>query len=239
MEKDISKIIRFFEKRDIDLRQEQARLLLHYRTLILEENNKRNLTRITEEEQMLEEHFYDSVAGLKQGHGFMGDTLVDIGTGAGFPGIPINIVLPNVQITLLESSGKKAAFLRLVVRELKLKHVQVVQERAEDYGQNTGRERFSWATARALAPLVTGIELTLPLVKTNGYLWAYKGNHYQDELTDAQNIIQRCGGRLEKVVPYTLQRETRQRHILIFKKEFASDKAFPRRSGVPHKRPWL
>jgi len=229
----------FFKQRQIELKDQQAQKIVQYLVLLKNENQRINLTRITENEHILEEHFFDSLAGLTAGEYFIGDNLVDTGTGAGFPGLPIKLLYPELQLTLLEAAGKKAAFLRLLVRELKLDGVQVIQQRSEDFGQNEGREAFNWAVARALASLATGLELVLPLVKIGGFFWAYKGQEYREELQAAEKALQKCGGKLENIIPYTLHQGTVQRHILVFKKIQATDSSLPRRSGVPHKRPIL
>lgn len=230
-------VVDFFKQRGVPLSREQARLFLVHMEFLLQENRRINLTRISGEEQVLEEHFWDSAACLMQGLTFTGPSLLDVGTGAGFPGVPIRILLPEVQLTLLESVVKKAAYLRQLIRELGLTGVEVIQQRAEDYGRDKGREMFSWVVARALAPLVTAIELSLPLVQLNGYFWAFKGQDYRKELDEAQTIIARCGGRLEAIMPYRLYGESIRRNILVFKKESPTEKIFPRKSGTPRKRP--
>lgn len=234
---EIQQVTGFFAQRGIPVTREQARLFLAHMNLLLQENERINLTRITGEKRVLEEHFWDSVACLEQGRAFTGPSLLDVGTGAGFPGVPIKILFPEVQLVLMESAGKRAAYLRQLVRELGLEGVEVIQQRAEEFGKNKGREMYSWVVARALAPLVTAIELALPLVQLNGYFWAFKGRDYQEELDEARTIIARCGGRLEAVMPYQLHGETICRNILVFLKENSTEKIFPRKSGMPQKRP--
>ncbi len=234
---EIQQVIGFFKQRGIPLAREQARLFLAHMHLMLQENKRINLTRITGEERILEEHFWDSVACLEQGRPFTGPSLLDVGTGAGFPGVPMKILFPEIQLTLMESAGKRAAYLRQLVRELGLEGAEVIQQRAEEYGRNKGREMYTWVVARALAPLVTAIELTLPLVQVNGFFWAFKGRDCREELDEARTIIARCGGRLEAVMPYQLHGESSCRNILVFKKEKPTEKIFPRKSGMPQKRP--
>ncbi len=234
---EIPTVIDFFKQRGISLTREQARLFLVHKNFLQQENKRINLTRITEEARVLEEHFWDSVACLDQGRSFTGSTLLDVGTGAGFPGVPIKILIPEVQLTLMEPAGRRAAYLRQLARELSLEGIEVIQHRAEEFGRNKGREIYAWVVARALAPLVTGVELALPLVQVNGFFWAYKGRDYQQELDEARTIIARCGGILEAVMPYQLPGESIDRNVLVFKKEKPAETAFPRKSGMPQKRP--
>jgi len=223
---------------NISLSLEQATLLESYMKLLLQENKKTNLTRILDPEDILEEHFLDSLAGLKEGDRHKGLALLDLGSGAGFPGLPLKIYLPQLKVTLLDSSRKKIDFLRMVIRELRLKETVAIHQRAEDLGRTNGREEYSWVTTRALAPLVVTSEIALPLVKVGGYLWALKGPAAFQELSEADDIIQLCGGKLIKSIRYSLPRSGKSRIILVFEKVKPTDSSFPRKAGIPQKRPY-
>lgn len=220
----------------INLEKKQAQLLHTYYELLLTENKKYNLTRIMEPQAILEEHFFDSLAGQRNAGGINSDQLLDLGSGAGFPGIPIKIYCPGLKLVLLESNAKKISFLKMVVEKLDLHNVDLLRVRAEDFGRGPGRERFSWVTARAVAPLVVLLELALPLVKIGGSFWAYKGPGYAQELLAAEDILLLCGGQLVKKIHYWLPKSHKERNILIFKKMQRANERFPRRAGIPQKR---
>lgn len=222
----------------LSLTKEQAILFEKYLKLLLQENEKFNLTRILQPEDILEEHFFDSLAGLKEACEKTGPSLLDLGSGAGFPGLPLKIFLPHLKVTLLDSSRKKIDFLRLVVKELELEEITMLHQRAEDLGRGSGREGYSWVTARAVAPLAVTSEIALPLVKVGGFLWALKGPAAFDELSKAQDIIRICGGKLIKSISYDLPRTGKRRVILIFQKISSTDSSFPRKAGIPQKRPY-
>jgi 16S rRNA (guanine527-N7)-methyltransferase len=222
----------------ISLTKEQAILFEKFFKLLLQENQKFNLTRILQPEDILEEHFLDSLAGLKEGYEETGPFLLDIGSGAGFPGLPLKIFLPHLKVTLLDSSRKKVGFLQLAIKELELEEIEALHLRAEDLGRGGGREKYSWVTARALAPLAVIAEIGFPLVKVGGFLWALKGPAAFDELDEAEDIIRLCGGKLIKSISYDLPRTGKRRNILIFEKIKAADSSFPRKAGIPQKRPY-
>ncbi len=164
--------------------------------------------------------------------------MLDLGSGAGFPGIPIKIFLPDIKLVLVEASVKKISFLELLVKELKLKDTILLQQRAEVMGRGREREKFPWVTARGVAPLPVLLEIALPMVKTGGYFWAFKGPMYHRELAVAEEILTLCGGQLVKKIDYRLPATKKDRIILIFKKQEKTDERFPRRAGIPQKRPW-
>jgi len=222
---------------DIILTEKQGLLFGKY-FYILESYNKRyNLTRITEEVQVLEEHFLDPLLVFTKGAEQGGEELLDLGTGAGFPGIPLKIFIPELELTLLDSSRKKIMFLEALLRELSLKKAATLQMRGEDYGQGRGRGRHQWITARAFAPLNVALEIALPLLKIDGVFWAFKGPNYKQELSEAEVILLRCGGRLEEIFSYTLAGAQKERALLVFRKVNESEKRYPRKAGMPQKRP--
>lgn len=231
-------IIEAAESWELSLTKEQAALFEKYLMLLIQENKKFNLTRIIQPEDILEEHFLDSLVGLKDGYEKTGPSLLDIGSGAGFPGVPLKIFLPHLKVTLLDASRKKIEFLRFVIEELGLEEIIPLHQRAEDLGRGRDREAYSWVTARALAPLVVTAEIALPLVKVGGFLWALKGPAAYEELSEAEKIISLCGGKLIKSITYNLPWTGKSRIILIFEKVRATDSSFPRKAGIPQKRPY-
>lgn len=231
-------ILQNADRWNLKISKEQAFAFEKYYHLLLHYSKQFNLTRITGAPEILEEHFFDSLAGFSKGLESAGKVLLDLGSGAGFPGLPIKIYMPEIKLFLLDSTQKKVFFLKKTVAELKLKNVFILHKRAEDYGRDEGRETFPWVTARALAPLNIAAEISLPLVKRGGFFWAFKGPGFANELKDAEEIIKRCGGNLERVINYFLPRAKKERYLLIFKKIAATEERFPRRPGIPQKRPF-
>ncbi len=233
----INDIIREFKKCDIPIDKQKAAMFMLYYRLLVQENKKYNLTRIISPENVLEEHFLDSLIGFQKTSNKTDEELLDLGSGAGFPGIPLKIFLPDLKLTIVDASQKKINFLRLLVRELELNQITLKHKRAEDLGRGKGRESYSWVTARALAPLTVAAELALPLLKEGGYFWAFKGPNASSELQRAEEIFERCGGKLINTINYSLPNSKKERIILIFKKIKKADKLFPRKAGIPQKRP--
>ena len=164
--------------------------------------------------------------------------LIDIGTGAGFPGIPIKIIYPKMKLTLVESVGKKAEFCRHVVKILDLQGVEVVQERAETIGQNGSyREQYDWAVARAVAILPVLAEYLLPLVRVGGSMLAMKGESGPAEAHSAEHALRVLGGHLRQLLPVTLPGVAEERYLVVVDKVAASPAGYPRKVGVPAKRP--
>jgi len=221
----------------IRLDAEQAEQLAIYGDLLQAENKKYNLTRISGEDELLYGHFIDSCYGAAVAGRYGAAELLDLGSGAGFPGVPIKIFYPQLKLYLLEASRKKIAFLRLLAQKLVLREVFFLQGRAEELGRGEGRETYAWVAARAVAPLVVLAELALPLVRRGGYFWAFKGPAAGLELSEAEEIVARCGGVLREAISYRLPPRGKERHILIFEKVKEAEDRFPRRVGIPQKRP--
>ena len=222
----------------ITINEQQAKQFLIYYQFLAEENKKYNLTRICAEQDVLHSHFVDSLQGVAMKGEYPSVELLDLGSGAGFPGIPLKIYYPPLRLYLLEASGKKIAFLQMLAEKLNLQDVHYLPVRAEEWGRGEGREAFSWVTARAVAPLVVLAELALPLLNVGGYFWAFKGPDLTNEMKEAKDIIAACGGILHDVISYLLPGEGKQRSVLIFKKIRVTDARFPRRPGIPQKRPF-
>jgi 16S rRNA (guanine527-N7)-methyltransferase len=166
------------------------------------------------------------------------DRLIDVGTGAGFPGIPLKILYPNMELTLVESVGKKATFCEHIVNVLGLEDVEVIHARAEDIGQDTNlREEYDWAVARAVANLNVLSEYLIPLVKVGGHMLAQKGENAPIEAQSAEKAIEILGGKLEQLIPVNLPGVVDDRYLVVVEKIAATPPNYPRKPGVPAKQP--
>ena len=209
-----------------------------YEKELLEWNTRFNLTAIDEPHKIRVKHFLDSISCLCVMRESPMEQVIDVGSGAGFPGLPLKIAYPAMKLTLVESVGKKVSFLRHVVRTLELEGVEIVQERAETLGQTPAyRENFDWALARAVAVLPVLAEYLLPLVHVGGSMIAMKGESGPAEAHSAERAMRLLGGHLRKLVPVTLPGVADERYLVVIDKLAATPKDFPRRVGVPAKRP--
>lgn len=224
----------------LNLTDKQLDLFQRYYDLLLEWNEKINLTAITEPREVAIKHFIDSLSCLSVLDIPVGASVVDIGTGAGFPGIPLKIYRPDLKITLMDSLNKRINFLNLTIDTLGLSDIQAVHARAEDFGQNPiYREKFDFAISRAVARLVVLVEYCLPPVKVNGYFISQKGPDMQDEATEAGKAIKTLGGHLQKLENLYLPILKDGRSIIVIKKDNTTPKAYPRKAGTPSKKPLL
>ena len=209
-----------------------------YEKELLEWNEKFNLTAIRDAEGVRTKHFLDSLTCVQAWRETPPTSMIDIGTGAGFPGIPLKILYPGLSLTLVESVGKKAEFCRHVINALGLERVEVVQARAEEIGQNKKyRERFDWAVARAVAGLPTLAEYLLPLVRVGGGVLAQKGESGPAEAQAAEKSIRLMGGRLRQLYKVNLPGVVEDRYLVVIDKTAATPANYPRRVGVPLKTP--
>ena len=205
---------------------------------LLEWNARMNLTAITDAEGIRVKHFLDSLSVLTVLHPAPGERVVDVGTGAGFPGLALKIAQPTLRMTLVEATGKKADFCRHVVDCLKLRDVEVLHARAEDVGQEPPyREAFDWAVARAVADLSVLAEYLLPLVKVGGHAIAQKGEAGPAEAHAAASAFQMLGGSLEKIVPIELPGIVETRYLVLLAKNAGTPARYPRRAGLAAKQP--
>ena len=195
-----------------------------------------NLTAITEPEEIILKHFIDSITILKN---IENDSkVVDVGTGAGFPGIPLSIMNPTLKITLVDSLNKRLIFLQEVINKLKLQNVEVVHARAEEFGQNKKyRESFDISTSRAVANLSTLSEYLIPLVKVNGKVISMKAAEAQEEINEAKKAIEILGGKIEKIEEFNLPQSDIGRTVIIIEKEKQTPNKYPRKAGTPSKEP--
>lgn len=233
-------VLRQYAHRQLGLRLSRSQLsaLALYERELLDWNTRFNLTAIRDPQEVHIKHFLDSLTCLLAMRETPIEQLIDVGTGAGFPGIPLKITLPNLQLTLVESVGKKADFCRHVVKILDLPGVEVVQERAETLGQNPDyRERYDWAVARAVAILPVLAEYLLPLVRVGGSMLAMKGESGPAEAHAAEHALKVLGGHLRQLMPVTLPGVVEERYLVVIDKVAATPDGYPRKVGIPAKRP--
>lgn len=237
MNKDFrNNMIELARKINIELEDEQVQKYFDYMNLLLEWNEKVNLTAITEMEDVILKHFIDSMTILKYIEN--SKNIIDVGTGAGFPGIPVAIMQPEVEITLLDSLNKRIMFLEEVAKKINLKNIKTVHSRAEDFGQNKlNRENYGIAVSRAVANMSSLVEYLLPLVKVGGVCICMKGSEIDKELEEAKFAIKELGGKIEKVENFILPNSNIERNIVIIQKVKETPKKYPRKSGTPSKSP--
>lgn len=204
-------------------------------------NEKFNLTAIKNPVEVEIKHFADSLSCLaliRQAANDKRRTVIDIGTGAGFPGLPLKIVCPELRVTLVESVGKKVMFLEHLVGKLELKEVTVIKSRAEEIGQHPDhREHYDWAVARAVAEMPILLEYLLPLAKVGGKVLAQKGENAPVEAQGTERAAKILGGMLSRVTPVELPGVVEPRYLVVFDKVAATPRKYPRRSGTPGKQP--
>ncbi len=217
--------------------KQQEQLTLYYEMLV-EKNKVMNLTAITEFDDVLEKHFLDSIAVARYVDLTGKLSLIDLGTGAGFPGMPLKIMFPNLKITLADSLNKRILFLEEVIDALKLENISTVHGRAEDLAVNADyRERYDYCVSRAVANMSTLSEYCLPFVKVGGAFISYKSGEIEEELSAAKKAIFLLGGQIKKVIPFQLDGTDINRSFVMIGKEKKTPKAYPRKSGMPSKKP--
>ncbi len=223
---------------NIHLTGRQVMSLITYERELMDWNQKFNLTAIREMEAIRTKHFLDSFSCVLAWKANPPSRLVDVGTGAGFPGLPLKILYPNLQLTLVESVGKKAMFCQHIVRVLGLDGVDVIQARAETLGQEPKhREAYDWAVARAVAQMNVLSEFLLPLVKVGGMMLAQKGESGPAEAQSAEGAMKLLGGRLKQVMQVNLPGVADDRFLILVEKTAATPPKYPRKPGVPAKTP--
>lgn len=207
-----------------------------YVRALLDWNSRMNLTGITEPDQILVKHLLDSLSVaplLRPPHA----ALIDIGSGAGFPGLALKIALPALEVTCLEATGKKVQFLKYVITSLHLQNTEAVQGRAEDLGRDLNyREHFDYAVARAVADLATLVEYAMPFMRVGGTFVAQKGVGVEKEVGNAARAIRLLGGELREVAPVDLPGLER-RHLIVIAKVGPTPDTYPRRAGIPERKP--
>ena len=234
---DISNFINGLDSLNLHISDEQMNQFLSYYELLVEWNEFMNLTAITEFEEVVLKHFLDSLTLVKACE-LNNQSLIDIGTGAGFPGIPLKIVFPEIRITLLDSLNKRIHFLEEVIGRLGLKKIEAIHGRAEDYARNSAyREQYDICVSRAVSNMTTLSEYCIPFVKAGGIFVSYKSEKLTEELNEAKKAIQILGGVLKDQVEMTLPDSTIYRNLLVILKEKETPRKFPRKAGIPSKDP--
>jgi 16S rRNA (guanine527-N7)-methyltransferase len=223
---------------NVHLTGRQVMALITYERELMDWNQKFNLTAIRDTEAIRTKHFLDSFSCVLAWKANPPARLVDVGTGAGFPGIPLKILYPNLHVTLVESVGKKAMFCQHLVRVLGLEGIEVIQSRAEDIGQNPKhRESYDWAVARAVANMNVLSEYLLPLVKVGGMMLAQKGESGPAEAQSAEHAMKLLGGKLKQVLQVNLPGLADDRYLILVEKGAATPPKYPRKPGIPAKTP--
>ena len=223
---------------DIQLSEVQVEQFMKYKLLLQEWNEKMNLTAITEDREVITKHFLDCMTINKALNMNDQKTVIDIGTGAGFPGLVIKIAFPHLKVTLVDALKKRLTFLETVINELGLTDIECIHSRAEDLGKNKQyREGFDICASRAVANLAVLSEYTLPFVKVDGYLIALKGQRLDEELEQGQRAIEILGGQLEEVVHTGVPFTDLDHKIAKIKKVKPTATKYPRKAGEPTKAP--
>ena len=242
MNYDLTSFEKGLEQLSITLSGEQKQQFLTYYEYLVEKNKVMNLTAITEYEEVITKHFLDSLAVVKTScfkpEELAGKRLIDIGTGAGFPGIPLKIAFPKLEILLLDSLNKRINFLNEVTEMLGLTKINAVHGRAEDYAkQKEYRESFDFCVSRAVANLSTLSEYCIPFVKQGGCFISYKSGSVDQELIQAEKAVKILGGQREEVVRFSLADTDMDRSFVVIRKAKPTPKKYPRKAGLPSKEP--
>lgn len=221
---------------NLELTEKQLQNFYNFMNLLIEKNKVMNLTGITEPKEVILKHFIDSLTILK--YIDKNSTAIDVGTGAGFPGLPIKIAEDTIEMTLLDSLNKRINFLNEVIESNELNKIHTIHGRAEDFGKDVKyREKFDIVTSRAVASLNVLLEYMLPFVKIGGKCICMKGSNCDDEIENAKNAIKILGGEIEKIEKFTLPNSDNNRTILIIKKVKKTERQYPRNAGIPTKKP--
>ena len=224
------------EKINIELTDLQVEQFLTYMNLLIEWNKKINLTSIIEPKDIIIKHFVDCGTILK--YLKKGETIIDIGTGAGFPGIPLKILNETLKVTLVDSLNKRINFLNEVCEQLKLENVKLIHARAEDLARNGEyREKFDKSVSRAVANLSTLSEYDLPFVKKSGQMIAMKGFDIEEEVQNSKKAINILGGKITEINKFSLIDTDNKRSVVVIDKVKPTPKQFPRKAGKPLKEP--
>lgn len=226
------------EKIGVEIGQKETGLFLKYLELLLEWNKNINLTAITDPEEILIKHFVDSIALIPFLNKNNKYKVLDVGTGAGFPGIPLKIVMPDINVVLLDSLNKRVSFLDVVIKELGLTGITTVHGRAEDFGKQAGyRDSFDIVTSRAVAKLSVLAELCIPFLKKGGLFASYKGAKAPEEIDEAKNALKVLGADVIKKEKISLPDLDDMRYIVFIEKKNSTPEKYPRKAGVPEKKP--
>lgn len=225
------------KKLHINLSDEQADAFVKYYEMLVLWNKKINLTSITDFHEVVLKHFVDSLSIVYIFDMNTDAALVDMGTGAGFPGIPLKIAFPRLKVTLVDSLSKRINFLNHVINELNLKDVTAIHARAEEYGNSKYRETFDLCVTRAVSNLSVISEYCLPLIKCGGYFIPYKANNVEEEIFKYEMAVEEFGGAIDDVAIFDLPDSELTRSLILIYKDTSTPKKYPRKNGIPIKRP--
>ncbi|MFA9463447.1 MAG: 16S rRNA (guanine(527)-N(7))-methyltransferase RsmG [Velocimicrobium sp.] len=232
------KIKQEIQKLEIEISDNQCDQLLQYYELLIEWNEFMNLTTITDFDDVLTKHFIDSLELVKVIDLNQEYSLLDLGTGAGFPGIPLKIVFPNLKVTLLDSLNKRVKFLNQVIETLSIKNIYAFHGRAEDYAKDKEyREQYDLCVSRAVANLATLSEYCIPYVKKQGYFIPYKSGKIEEEVEAAKKAIHVLGGKIERIENFNLIDTNMERSFVVIKKCKETPNKYPRNAGKPTREP--
>lgn len=238
MNYDFSHFQKILEKWEIPFSSKQQEQFVTYYEMLVEKNKVMNLTAITEFDEVLDKHFLDSIALARYVDLTTSISLIDLGTGAGFPGMPLKIMFPNLKVTLADSLNKRIVFLDEVIGELGLTDIQTVHARAEDLAHNSDyREQYDYCVSRAVANLSSLSEYCLPFVRIGGSFISYKSGEIEEELSAAKKAIFLLGGQFDQVIPFQLEGTDLGRSFVLINKDKKTAKTYPRKSGMPTKKP--
>ncbi|WP_099469810.1 16S rRNA (guanine(527)-N(7))-methyltransferase RsmG [Konateibacter massiliensis] len=238
MDYNIEKFKEGIQNLGIELDEIQINQFISYYEILVEWNKVMNLTAITEFDEVIQKHFIDSLSIVKAVDMNKKIRLIDIGTGAGFPGIPLKIVFPHIEVVLLDSLNKRINFLNEVIQNLNLEKIKTIHGRAEDFSHDKEyREGFDLCVSRAVANLASLAEYCLPYVKVKGSFVPYKSGKIEEELVASKKAIHVLGGKIENEVYFNLPNSDIERAFVIIRKEKSTPKMYPRKAGVPTKNP--
>ncbi len=226
------------EQLEVELSEKQLEQFKTYYEMLIEKNKVMNLTAITEKDEVIDKHFIDSISLKKAVDITKPLKILDLGTGAGFPGIPLKIAYPNLKITLLDSLNKRIKFLQEVIEQLGLQEIEGIHGRAEDFAKQQGyREQYDLCVSRAVANLATLSEYCLPYVKEGGCFISYKSGAVEEEVNQSKKAIAELGGRIKEMIAFTLPETDIERTFVVIEKVKKTPKKYPRKAGLPSKEP--
>lgn len=235
---DTTQFVKDLEKLNVHLSEKQIEQFLTYYEMLVKKNQFVNLTAITEYEDVMKKHFVDSISLIKAYDVKKQTTVIDVGTGAGFPGLALKIAYPELKMTLLDSLNKRIQFLDDVIKELKLTDIKTIHGRAEDFARpDKLREKFDLCVSRAVANLSTLSEYCLPFVKVGGYFISYKSERISEEIKSAEKAISILGGQVNKQIEFKLPNSDIYRNLFVIQKIKETPCKFPRKAGFPSKEP--
>lgn len=234
----LDSFLKDLEELHIILDEKKICQFMSYYELLMEWNRIMNLTAITGFDEVCKKHFIDSLSLVKAYEIKTSISIIDIGTGAGFPGIPLKIAFPNLKITLLDSLHKRVGFLQTVIENLKLENIEALHGRAEDFAKKEiYREQYDLCVSRAVSNLSTLSEYCIPYVKTGGHFISYKSEKLTEEITNAEHAIFILGGRVENQIEFKIPNSDIYRNLLVIYKEKETPANYPRKAGIPLKKP--